>query len=72
MSTVWDVLLGVAAAVVLVGVGVEAWALRSRERGDTLSEHIRPWAKAHRGLFVALCGLLAAAGAWLPGHILGG
>ncbi|MFR9796852.1 hypothetical protein ACL02U_13230 [Streptomyces sp. MS06] len=72
MGVVWNGLLIAAGVAVAAGAGVEAYALRTKRAGDTLSEHIRPWAKAHRGLFLALCGLLVAVGAWLPGHILGG
>jgi len=72
MDVVWNGLLAVAVGAVVVGTGVEVYALRTRRAGDTLSEHIRPWAKAHRGLFLAICGLLVAAGMWLPKHILGG
>lgn len=72
MGVVWDGLLGVAGGAVVVGTGVEVYALRTKQRGDTLSEHIRPWAKQHRGLFLAACGLLVVAGTWLPHHILGG
>jgi len=70
MGVVWNGLLAVAAGAVAVGTGFEVYALRTRRAGDTLSEHIRPWAKQHRGLFLAICGLLVAAGTWLPGHIL--
>ncbi len=72
MGVVWDGLLGVAAGAVVVGSGVEVYALRSKQHGDTLSEHIRPWAKRHRGLFLATCGALVFVGLWLPKHILGG
>jgi hypothetical protein len=72
MGTVWGVLLAAAGVVVVVGAGFEAYALRTRRRGDTLSEFLRPWAKVHRGLFLAACGLLVALGVWLPPHILGG
>lgn len=72
MGVVWNGLLAVAAGAVVVGGGFEVYALRTKRAGDTLSEHIRPWAKAHRGLFLALCGLLVFVGGWLPHHILGG
>jgi hypothetical protein len=72
MGVVWNGLLAAAGGTVVVGTGVEVYALRTRRAGDTLSEHIRPWAKQHRGLFLAACGLLVLAGTWLPGHILGG
>ena len=71
MGVVWNGLLAAAGVAVAVGAGVEVYALRTRRAGDTLSEHIRPWAKAHRGLFLAVCGLLVAVGLWLPRHILG-
>lgn len=70
MDTVWNVLLLTAGGVVGAGVAVEAYALHTRKSGDTLSEHMRPWAKRHPGLFIAVCGLLTGVGAWLPGHIL--
>jgi hypothetical protein len=72
MGVVWNGLLAVAGAAVAVGTGVEVYALRTRRAGDTLSEHIRPWAKRHRGLFLAACGALVFVGLWLPRHILGG
>ena len=72
MGVVWNGLLAAAGGAVVVGTGVEVYALRRRRAGDTLSEHIRPWAKAHRGLFLAICGLLVGVGLWLPHHILGG
>ena len=72
MGVMWNGLLAVAAGAVAVGTGFEVYALRTRRAGDTLSEHIRPWAKAHRGLFLAVCGLLVFLGTWLPKHILGG
>jgi hypothetical protein len=71
METVWNVLLLAAGGTVAVGAAVELYALRSKMPGDTLSEHMRPWAKRHPGLFVAICGALVAVGSWLPGHILG-
>lgn len=70
MGVVWNVLLLLAACAVIAGFMVEVYALRSRQRGDTLSEHMRPWAKRHSGLFIVLCGVLVAVGTWLPGHIL--
>jgi hypothetical protein len=70
MDLVWNGLLGVAGGAVVVGAGFEAYALKTKMQGDTLSEHIRPWAKRHPGLFVAMCGALVAVGLWLPGHIL--
>jgi hypothetical protein len=70
MDAVWNGLLIVAGGAVVTGAGFEAYALRSQDRGDTLSEHIRPWAKRHPGLFLIACGSLMALGAWLPGHIL--
>ena len=70
MDVVWNVLLFTAGLAIVAGTGVEAYALRSRQQGDTLSEHIRPWAKRHAGLFLVLCGVLVALGAWLPAHIL--
>lgn len=70
MNVVWNGLLISAGGAVVVGAGFEAYALRSQEPGDTLSEHIRPWAKRHPGLFIAACGALVAVGTWLPGHIL--
>jgi hypothetical protein len=66
----WAGLLSAAGGVVVAGLGLEVWALRSARRGDTLSEFIRPWAHRHRGLFVAGCGLVVAVFSWLPGHIL--
>lgn len=70
MDAVWNGLLSVAGGAVVVGAGFEAHALRNRTQGDTLSEHIRPWAKKHPGIFVALCGAVVAVGLWLPKHIL--
>lgn len=72
MGVVWGGLLAVAGAAIAAGTAVEVYALRTRRAGDTLSEYIRPWAKRHRGLFLAICGLLVLVGAWLPRHILGG
>lgn len=72
MGVVWNGLLAAAGGAVVVGTGVEVYALRTRRAGDTLSEHIRPWAKRHRGLFLAACGTLVVVGVWLPHHILGG
>ena len=72
MGVVWTSLLAAAGGAVVVGTGVEVYALRTRRQGDTLSEYIRPWAKAHRGVFLAVCGLLVFVGAWLPRHILNG
>lgn len=72
MGVVWAGLLAAAGGAVVAGTGVEVWALRTRRRGDTLSEFVRPWAKQHRGLFLAVCGLLVATGLWLPGHVLNG
>lgn len=72
MDIVWNGLLIAAGSAVAVGAGVEGYALCTRQPGDTLSEHIRPWAKRHPGLFIALCGALVITGVWLPGHILNG
>lgn len=72
MGVVWNGLLGAAGGAVAVGTGVEVYALRSKQTGGTLSEHIRPWAKQNRGLFLAACGTLVIVGLWMPGHILGG
>lgn len=72
MGVVWNGLLAAAGGAVAAGAGVEAYALRNRQPGGTLSEHIRPWAKQHRGLFLAACGALVFVGVWMPGHILGG
>jgi hypothetical protein len=71
MGVVWNGLLAAAGGAVVVGTGVEVYALRTKKPGDTLSEHIRPWARRHRGLFLAACGTLVILGVWLPGHILG-
>ena len=71
MGVVWNGLLAAAGGAVAVGTGVEVYALRSKQPGGTLSEHIRPWAKTHPVPFVAACGTLVVAGAWLPRHILG-
>jgi hypothetical protein len=71
MNTAWSVLLAAAGGAVGTGLALEVRALWSRRPGDTLSEFIRPWSREHRGLFLAICGLLVAAGVWLPGHILG-
>ncbi|MBC2903130.1 hypothetical protein [Streptomyces cupreus] len=70
-DVLWAGLLSVTGGAVVVGLGLEAYALWSKRQGDTLSEFIRPWARQHRGLFVAVCGLLVGLGVWLPGHILG-
>jgi hypothetical protein len=72
MRVVWNGLLSAAGGAVAVGTGVEVYALRHRQSGGTLSEHIRPWAKEHRSLFLAACGTLVITGLWLPSHILGG
>lgn len=70
-ADVWGGLLAGAGVLVAVGLAVEGRALLDRRRGDTLSEFIRPWARRHRGVFLAVCGLLVGVGAWLPHHILG-
>jgi hypothetical protein len=72
MGVVWNGLLAATGGAVAVGAGVEAYALRSKDQGGTLSAHIRPWAKRHPALFLAACGTLIITGAWLPRHILDG
>lgn len=72
MSAVWTGLLTAAGTAVIAGAGVEAYALHRRRADDTLSAHIRPWAKKHPVKFIASCGLLVGVGLWLPEHILGG
>lgn len=72
MGGVWNGLLATTGGAVVVGTGVEVYALRSKQPGSTLSAHIRPWAQENRFVFLAACGTLIAVGAWLPRHILGG
>jgi hypothetical protein len=70
-DVVWGALT--AGMVLLLGTGavLEVRALLSRRQGDTYSEWLRPQAKRHPGLLLAVVGVLLGLLAWLPEHILG-
>jgi hypothetical protein len=69
---VWAVLTASVGLLLAAGAGLEARALLNRKDGDTYSEWLRPWAKQHPAVFLALCAVLASVGVWLPGHVLNG
>lgn len=71
MDIVWTAVTIAGVVLLLAGGAAEVYGLRTRRAGDTYSEWMRPLAKRYRGVFLALCGLLAFVGGWLPGHILG-
>jgi hypothetical protein len=69
---VW-VWAGLTAGLVLLlaaGAVLEVRALLSRRRGDTYSEWLRPWAKRHPVVLLAVVGVLLGILTWLPGHLL--
>lgn len=71
MGVVWNSLLAAAGLAVAAGTVLEVRALRADRQQDTLTRHLRPWALRHKGAVLIVCGTLAAALAWLPGHLFG-
>lgn len=70
MVWVWAVLTAGLGLLLAAGAGLEARALLNRKSGDTYSEWLRPWAKRHPAVFLAVVGVLLGILAWLPGHLL--
>ncbi|MGH3664199.1 MAG: hypothetical protein ACRDTQ_20395 [Micromonosporaceae bacterium] len=68
MSTA-DIVWGI---LILAGLGYELFTLRNVERGDTLTETVRRWARTHTtpGRLVFLAAWLGFA-IWFAGHIVG-